>query len=264
MKTLTSFSLLILFTLFMACGGSSTDSDDDTDNTRPDITSLASATAIEDSLFSYTVTFTDTDGPDTVITFTNTPTWLSSSGTSISGITPWETANTSFSVIVSDGSLADTQAVTVSVTQSSVFYLGMRPRSNTISVNNDATLTISINAVDSLFGITFDIEFDTSVISVDTSGALTVPQTSILYSDSTIYFYRAISTGISVSVSKVNISGVDDNVSGSGPLCQIVFTGKGSGSTDVEIDNVLIINDTGETNASLDDLVIKSSEISVQ
>ena len=263
MKRLTALYLLVSVLCLISCGS---DSPPAPDNSRPEITSLATAAAIEDTTFSYMITFTDPDGPDTVITFEDYPGWLTASDNAISGLTPWGAEDTSFVVIVSDGSLADTLGVTVTVTHSDIFYLGFRPRSAVINVGDDTTLTVSINAVDSLFGIAFDIEFDTSVVSVDTTGALTVPQTSILYTDSTVYFYRAIPTGISVSVSKVNSSdtSIDDNVSGRGLLCQIKFNGKSAGSTGIVFNNVLIINDAGETNSNLDSLITKPSEITVQ
>jgi hypothetical protein len=84
-------------------------------NDRPQITSPDSATATEHILFSYTATAVDPEGVTPAIGFRNYPGWLQVSGTTISGYPPQNPHDTSFAVIAFDGSLADTQLVTLRV-----------------------------------------------------------------------------------------------------------------------------------------------------
>jgi hypothetical protein len=84
-------------------------------NIAPIITSSDSVSALEDNPFIYVVTYEEPDGPDTVITFHNYASWLSHDADSLFG-TPLEgDGDTAFSVIVSDGTVADSLEVTVTV-----------------------------------------------------------------------------------------------------------------------------------------------------
>ena len=87
MKAIKKYSILILMISLFGCGG---DNPEDPEKRRPEITSSASVTAIEDSTFSYTATFTDPDILDTIITFENYPDWLSPTDNQIEGLTPWD------------------------------------------------------------------------------------------------------------------------------------------------------------------------------
>jgi hypothetical protein len=83
-------------------------------NDPPVVTSADTDTATEDIPFSYTATATDPDDTP-VISFANAPSWLSVSGSTISGVPTEGIGDTSFSVIASDGELSDTLVVTVIV-----------------------------------------------------------------------------------------------------------------------------------------------------
>lgn len=83
------------------------------ENVAPVITSRDTVMAYEDTLFNYQVEFEDGDGPDTTITYLDYPSWLVVDSTGLHGIPPSGAGDSVFSVIVSDGFAADTQAVTI-------------------------------------------------------------------------------------------------------------------------------------------------------
>jgi len=83
----------------------------------PTLTSPASDTATEASLFIYHATSIDPDGPSATYSFINKPAWMVSNADSIYGTAVYPVSDTSFSVIVSDGFFADTQIVSLTVLQ---------------------------------------------------------------------------------------------------------------------------------------------------
>jgi hypothetical protein len=87
-------------------------------NNAPRITSGSSVQAVIDELFSYTATATDSDGDPVTIEISNIPSWTELSGNTVSGTPNAQTPDTSFTVVASDGSLADTATVTVLVVES--------------------------------------------------------------------------------------------------------------------------------------------------
>lgn len=89
-------------------------------NLPPLITSSSSAQAVSGLLFSYVATSTDSDGPSVIYSFVNSPSWLTANSNSVYGIPPLTDVDTSFVVIVSDGFLADSQLVTIEVTESPI------------------------------------------------------------------------------------------------------------------------------------------------
>ena len=84
-------------------------------NDPPFVTSVDTATAVEDQLFNYTGTATDPDGTTPTISFAEYPSWLIPAGNIISGIPLNGDGDATFKVIASDGELADTMIVTVDV-----------------------------------------------------------------------------------------------------------------------------------------------------
>ncbi len=83
-------------------------------NDPPVLTSPDTATAMENIAFSYTATAIDPDNTP-VFSFINYPPWLTPADSTISGVPPEGSPDTSFIVIVSDGSLSDTMAVALTV-----------------------------------------------------------------------------------------------------------------------------------------------------
>ncbi len=232
---------------------------DENANQRPIITSSTSTTAIRDSLFRYLIAANEPNDDDVYFSLIDNPDWLSINGDSVSGIAPWEANNTFFMVSASDGELSDTLTVLVFVEENDAFYLGIRPRENNVDSGEPVSLTLGVNSVDDLFGISFDLVFDSTVVMLD---SVFIPSSSILDPTKSIMFYDYILNGVSISASRLQTD-MNDNVSGSGPLVMVHFQGFASGSTSVEIQNVMIIDETGEINPGLGNLVLKAANIHV-
>lgn len=112
-------------------------------NIAPQITSLDTASATEDIRFLYHATATDPDGPSLTFAFINRPSWLTSDADSIFGTPHYGNRDTSFVVIASDGFLADTQLVNLTVHQVS-------PEVTIVRVDND-TLNLHVVSHTPLF-----------------------------------------------------------------------------------------------------------------
>lgn len=85
-------------------------------NEIPTIFSPDTVAVIEDSLLTWIVAFTDIDGPDTTITITGIPSWLTLSNDTLSGVPTEGIGDTSFTIMIDDGFAADTTVVAVLVT----------------------------------------------------------------------------------------------------------------------------------------------------
>jgi hypothetical protein len=83
-------------------------------NDAPVITSPATAEATVNELFNYLASAVDPDGTP-VITFEDYASWMNVSGDNIIGMPPVGATDTSFVIIASDGELADTLQVAVTV-----------------------------------------------------------------------------------------------------------------------------------------------------
>ncbi len=83
-------------------------------DTPPSITSGDSVVVLQDSLLVYHISFTEPDGPDTLVTVT-APSWLTLDADSLYGTPIASSADTSILIIVSDGFKADTSSVSVDV-----------------------------------------------------------------------------------------------------------------------------------------------------
>ncbi len=256
MKYFTTLSIII--SVFFACD-KTTDPTNGSANQRPIITSSATATAIRDSLFHYSIAVNEPDNQEVYVSLLESPAWLSISDDNISGITPWDADNTFFLVTASDGELSDTLIVLVTVEENSAFYIGLRPRDNYIENGSYISLILSINSVEDLFAISFDLVYDSAVAIVESAY---IPSSSILEAANSIMFYDHIPNGVSISASRLQ-SNMNDNVTGSGPLIMIDFLCLADGSTLVEIQNVMIIDETGEINPDLGNLVLKAGNILV-
>ena len=85
------------------------------ENDPPVITSADQDIATEDVAYQYAATAVDIDGPALTFSFNNLPAWFTANGNRVSG-TPLEgMPDTSFTVIASDGFLADTLLVALTV-----------------------------------------------------------------------------------------------------------------------------------------------------
>jgi len=126
-------------------------------NLAPAVSSAISDTATEASLFVYHATSVDPDGPSATYSFINKPTWMASSVDSIYGSPVFPVADTSFTVIVSDGFLADTQVVSLAVLQ-------VTPEVDSLLVDNIAA---NFNVIDHTPEFVWDY-FDPTGVSPQT------------------------------------------------------------------------------------------------
>lgn len=126
------------------------------------------------------------------------------------------------------------------------FYIDLTPSEVVATVGDTLAFTGSINSVEGLFAISFDLVYDTSVMAF---GSLSLPSNSILGQNS-ISFSSDIDDGISISLGRVQTSG-NDNVSASGVLFEIDFIAIGSDTTGVRYRDVYIIDEEGVENPDL-------------
>ncbi len=112
----------------------------------PAITSVDSIAVIENEQFIHVISFVDPDGPDTSITLSGVPSWCSFAADTLSGTPGDNSGDTGFTVIVSDGYRADTQAVYIDV-----FELNDSPVLDSLpelSVDEGQLLTLYVSASD--------------------------------------------------------------------------------------------------------------------
>jgi len=86
-------------------------------NDAPVITSLDAVEATGYEYFRYLATATDVDGPGLAFSFEGLPAWMDAASDSVYGVPDSDATDTFFTVVASDGSLADTLVVTLRVTQ---------------------------------------------------------------------------------------------------------------------------------------------------
>ena len=86
-------------------------------NAPPMITSAASVTAAEDQPFLYLIEAEDPDGNAVLWSVDQLPEWLTADSDSVFGVPVYDTPNSSFRIIASDGDLEDTLMVEVSIQQ---------------------------------------------------------------------------------------------------------------------------------------------------
>jgi hypothetical protein len=84
-------------------------------NHAPEITSPVNVITTVGQRLLYRALATDPDGDPTTISLSNLPSWLSTSADSVFGVTPDSAADSSFQIIASDGSLADTALVSITI-----------------------------------------------------------------------------------------------------------------------------------------------------
>ena len=126
------------------------------------------------------------------------------------------------------------------------FYIDLAPAEITATVGETLTLTGSINSVEGLFAISFDLVFDTSVVVFE---SLSLPSGGILGQNS-IIFSSEIDSGVSISLGRTQTSG-NDNISASGDLFLVDFIVIDTGITEIQYRNVYIIDEDGAENPDL-------------
>jgi len=101
--------------LISSCGDKGTDP---VGNRAPQITSSSSVQAVIDQQFNYTAAASDPDGNVITYEIANIPSWTNLTGHTVSGTPTAQTADTSFTIVASDGTLADTAVVSVAIVSS--------------------------------------------------------------------------------------------------------------------------------------------------
>jgi len=139
------------------------------------------------------------------------------------------------------------------------FRLFLTPAENTVHSDSTILITVYIEGVDDLFAASFDLIFDTSIVA---TGGLNIPPSSLIGSGSSISHFGIIPGGISIGIGRIQTPS-DDNVQGSGPLANIAFRGLQQGRTIVDIQNVSIIDESGQSNSNLSDLILIGGNIDV-
>jgi len=136
------------------------------------------------------------------------------------------------------------------------FYIDLTPADATAAVGDTLTLTGSINSVEGLFAISFDLIFDTSVVVFE---SLSLPSGGILGQNS-IIFSSEIDSGVSISLGRTQTSG-NDNISASGDLFVADFLVIGPGTTEIQYRDVYIIDEDGAENPDLGVLEVRSAVV---
>lgn len=136
------------------------------------------------------------------------------------------------------------------------FYIDLTPADATAAVGETLTLTGSINSVEGLFAISFDLVFDTSVVVFE---SLSLPSGSILGQNS-IMFSSEIDSGVSISLGRTQTSG-NDNISASGDLFAVDFLVIGPGTTEIQYRDVYIIDEDGTENPDLEVLEARGAVV---
>ncbi len=139
------------------------------------------------------------------------------------------------------------------------FYLNLTPASNVIAPDDTITLTGSINSVENLFAVAFDLAFDSTMFNFV---SVSLPPAGLL-GNSAMSFSNTIAGGVSISLGKTQTAG-NDNISGSGTLFEATFTAAAPGTTAVQYQNMYIIDESGAENPDIGNLILNDAEIIIQ
>lgn len=138
------------------------------------------------------------------------------------------------------------------------FFINLTPADIAAGVGDTLTFTGSINSVEGLFAITFDLVFDTTVVVFE---SLSIPSNGILGQNS-ISFSGEIDGGVSVSLGRTQTSG-NDNVSASGILFEVVFIVVGEGTSEIQYRDIYIIDEDGAENPDLGAIEARAAAVEV-
>jgi hypothetical protein len=139
------------------------------------------------------------------------------------------------------------------------FYIALTPADIVAGVGDTLTFTGSINSVEGLFAISFDLVFDTLVVVFE---SLSLPSNGILGQNS-ISFSGEIDGGVSVSLGRIQTAG-NDNVSASGVLFEVDFVVVGAGTTEIQYRHIYIIDEDGTENSDLGAIEARGTAVEVQ
>ncbi len=140
----------------------------------------------------------------------------------------------------------------------SSFALQLTPQRAEPDVYEEFTLTLEISDVRDMFVIGFNLLYDHSRLRLSETST---SSGGILGND-IISFTEEINGGIGVSIGRTQSAG-DDNVSGSGNICEFTFLAIGMGESQVELNNVTILDEDGSSNTQISESNVVSAEVNV-
>jgi hypothetical protein len=142
-----------------------------------------------------------------------------------------------------------------------VLMIKLTPRYNSVNENEEFDLNVEVYNVDSLFGASFRILFDNSLLqyrSVDppTTNGILGPRDSFIFFDTTETGYVAIS---------ITRKFPADPVEGSGALAQLTFRSISTGTTSLtfEPSNLRLIQGNGSYIPDFDSLVVDEAIVDI-
>lgn len=138
------------------------------------------------------------------------------------------------------------------------FSLKLSPETANIELYDDLILSLEVEGVNDMFLIGFNLMYDRSMLYLS---EVTIPSSCML-GDDCLDFMEEITGGISVSVGRAQTDG-NDNVSGDGVLCEFSFLCIATGSCQVELEEVSILDEDGNTNTQISNSNVKSAEITI-
>jgi hypothetical protein len=156
---------------------------------------------------------------------------------------------------------SETRTDTISYTvQYYEFAAYLSPVSDTVSVDGSITLSFKMSEVIALFGASIELIYDTSSISID---SFFVPDGSI-WGQHECLFYRVDSdSSVVIAISEVQTDGLD-NINGSGTLFGFKVTGRRTGSYNIRLGHIFLIDEWGRENGGLPLLIRNNATIVVR
>jgi hypothetical protein len=127
------------------------------------------------------------------------------------------------------------------------FAIYLSPLEDTIAVGETCIKMLKIVDVVRLFGMTFNLIYDNSGISID---SVTIPVNSFWEGREYLFHYEPTDSSMEVGISAIQTEGMDD-ISGSGCVALIYISSIRTGLYNIGIGNILVVDERGVINASL-------------
>lgn len=129
-----------------------------------------------------------------------------------------------------------------------------------VDVKREETFTLEIRTenVTNLFGIAFDLEFDSNYLEVDEEGVVFGD-----FLDNPLTYDKLTGNILSIATTKMNSEAGMKGVSGSGNLITVPFKAKRRGNTELNLTNLQMFNANGESYSELDQIPIIGGEVHI-
>ena len=132
------------------------------------------------------------------------------------------------------------------------------PDSLTIDRYDEVDFSVEIENVNSMFVVAFNFVIEGANADILD---VTIPSSEFLGGNA-MSFYEEIYGGVSVSVGHTQSDG-DDNISGSGTICNIKIRWFFEGNATIQLKNIAIVNDMGENVQGLTNIKTNISQIKI-